>query len=744
MLKIEYAFKSLLTENEERPHLVWWTSANKGWYKKSHLKKDGSAFRGDVTVQIQGDNTYLFKYDETIRVQCLSYAETSAKRPGAIKSGSGYFYLKEAIIGIIKKGSYEKRISLTLPTVETEEGPLLKGVLDIVVTVDKPQLAIINKLKFSDPTKYDLIKDNEEFLISIGYAYANRTRLAFDVKELTKLISGGDEAAKESRGFLDSYKFESLDPSIEIHVPLYLNEVFPLPIWAFFVDSNPTELTKEDFVLNLLQISLDRNGMTKEKFISSIDTQLGSNSEEISNDFLDAIVVISKACSILSTSLPYIMDETFTGKGKKQIIESFHYALRLLDGDCEDLGSLIHRVCREFRIGDPSLRDVKSEYTQHGGWHDPALQATQKILYYYVSICPLGSVTSAYLGENDEKKSAKLPIIIGSEQDRKVDVGFHIWNMGIPLEYVERCIKKTNASTFKRFEACLKNLKRYKWEVNLPVLVQEGTGDLFPLIRPLQDYYKTSNEKQLAVESIKDAISMMRLIYINPKSFKRSTVERKQGLLKDVENSRFSTFYREGTHCYTDYFFLWGLDFGEVTWITVGSDYEWRWGAHMRSMVMKSEHLGLLITPGCTEDEYQLVKTVHRHLPPMGPFKLDITEEKKREVKAAIEDLKSKINISNSNESNRKSGNLSIFFSYEFIKDPEFRKQLAIDISEIEEVIGLNMFPEFIKKGIINIRMEFTMLIPTEEKLRKIEELRKKKEESGEGNSSDDSGSDGD
>jgi hypothetical protein len=734
MLKIDYTFHSLLSDKELKPYLSWWTSANKGLYKESNInynKKDGISeerSNGSVMIDIRKKETSYYSYDDSVRVECISYAESSAYRLARIKSGCSYFLVREAVLAILDKGKYETELAIILPTTETKKGALVKGKLKLNVTVDESQRKNLTRIKFNKPTKYDLIVENKEYLEMIGVAYANRTTLPFIWNDLDD-----QPFDLESQGISD-FDFRGIEPNIGLHVPLIKNEVFPIPIWSYWVNPDPSEISEESFMLRLLDLSLDRNGMKKGDFINAIKNQFNSKASKITPMFLRALLVIAITCTLVSNSLPYIADETFV-KGKKKIIESFHSAFRMKDGDCEDLGGLACRIAVEIKIGDPRLRDPNFEYTKHGSWADEGLREMQKVLFLYLVYGSLGSVTSAYLGQNDGK-SAKLPIIIDSESDKNVKIGFHIWGFLHPLKFIEACIERTNPDNEMKMYP---SMKRYSWENDLPVLTLEGTGQLMPLLRPYQDYFQTDIEKQNAVEYISDIIAMLKRIFMIPKSFKKGSIERKQGLLKDVENSRLSTFYREPTHMYTAEFILEGYNIAEFTWLTIGEKGKRVWGANMRHVVLQSNNLGLLITPGYTEEEFKLVKSVQRHLPPQGKLALKISEQRKKQMNDLLNTLRNKFNITETSETTLRKGKTNIYFCYEHLLNVEFQNQLKKDMDTITEIKKIDIFCEIIEEEIINFRFELTMTIPTQEDLSNLETEAKKQRKADGGNSDNES-----
>jgi hypothetical protein len=732
MLKIEYIFEPELNEQEKNPYLEWWTSANEGWSVMSPVLHDKHGIANkkterSVLIEVGVNNKRIFNADDAIRVECLSYAKSSVGRPARIKSGTSYFYLKDAITLIREHGFFEANLELRVPNFsEDKQNGLFKGNLYVKVTMPASKAT---DWKFEAPTKYDLLPENDDFLSGVVYGYGNRTSLPFR-----------EEMPDESLVKIPSdYKFDPIEPNIGIHVPVIINEVYPTPIGYFWIDPHPAVEPEENFMLNVLQISLDRKKVSLEAFTETIDQQFASHSARISNAFLEALVIISLACSLISTSLPYIPDLAFTTK-KKVVIESFHYAYRLKCGDCEDLGALAHRVARDFKMGLPEFRDLSQPYTELGGWKHPALKAVQKVLHYYVSRGPLGSVTSAYLGQDDKKK-ATLPIIIDSEQDKNVEIGFHIWNMLIPLEYEERLIKKTNPEYNIQLH---QGLLRYPWETSLEVLVLEGTGLLFPLLKPYQEYFSGKDEKHEAYEIIEDTISMAKCVFIPQGPLRKANTERQQSLLKDVDHSRLSTFYRELMHSYTDEYIRKKYNVTEFTFMTIKKGV-WYQGVNLRELIMKSENIGLLVTPGFTNNEARVVKSILRQLPPIGKFEenykgsanLNATMKAVDEIAIQLKSKYMAYDAPDTREHKRKSATLNLYFSFHDFLDATFRKELSDQILSIDEIMHTKIAVEPIDKEVINIRFEIQMEIPSRQKLEELEEMRKKKKTSKESESED-------
>ena len=103
-----------------------------------------------------------------------------------------------------------------------------------------------------------------------------------------------------------------------------------------------------------------------------------------------------------------------------------------LGGDCEDLANLIHMVYTRLKYGNPDFKDPNQHHKRHGSWNDSCLQALQRVCYLYVGFGSLGTVTSRFLNEKESKSKV---VVIGSEEDKQVEIGGHMW-YGISCEGV--------------------------------------------------------------------------------------------------------------------------------------------------------------------------------------------------------------------------------------------------------------------------------------------------------------------
>lgn len=422
---------------------------------------------------------------------------------------------------------------------------------------------------------------------------------------------------------------------------------------------------------------------------------------------------------------------------------TFVFRNGILGHNCEDLAKLIHRIASMLDRGIAKYADKTQFHKRHGGWNTPLLDAMQRIAHLYVSIGVLGSVTSRYLGE--DKTNKRLPII-NSEEDNNAEIGAHMFQEYIPLYKIENYISNAGnynteitdeTGTTKKVFRLFPNEKRYKWVTSLPHLVGEGTGYLDCLLKAISEYF--SHDKSLQSRRIENCayyIEGIRTVLTSSQLLRKFYFKRPQYMLRDIKESRLSTFYREAVHSYTDKFLLEGYNFSEFTWTymgtcqpikqTDGENNAWRYGITMRERLFdngeEGSPIGLVISPPYTEPEFAVIKSIMRHLPPLKNPVYDLPEDYE-EITADVhsfnesmrEGLNGELNDSyriNYLERNKKQS-ICFYSSSDIFKNTAFREALKNEILNLKNtVIKAVAFVEVITKDISNIRIEVTALVP--------------------------------
>lgn len=710
-------------EFERDPEILWWCTSNPTWAKfEKVIWEDGDNSKEKTyiksivhTITIPVGDVKKLRIDDGIGAECVVQAPNQDGRPVGSKAGSTFIFLKD-ILDYQRSNlrtPFETILEFRLQTYQPDNVPFLKG--RMTIKLENHVNTLNMGWKFS------------------GHSYPNVPKMAGAFEQV---ISNGilrnlfpfDERAREIKGY-----FPPVDKSVDrVHAPIWVGERGAVPGMYFWVHYTNHPLD-EKFYSNLARIALARNRMDPDDFMHAIEEQFSSNEKTISPKFVDALTVIVDMCLIPSTSLPYIGDFTDTGKrgktkffdrGKKRRvdIESFHDAKRMRGGDCEDLANLIDRVMTGIYVGMPELANKGVSYMEHGSWNDKILRYMQRVSRLYVNMGSLGSVVGAYLGQKEGQKMERPPII-HSEQDNNVELGAHMWWEWSPLNRVEAHINATNSShKFKLFP----NEVQYPWEQDLPQFVGEGTGYLSPLQLPISEYFK-SNKEEASRRTEQQVIKINAMKHLGKvsKRLKFGQIQRIQSVIEDVPDMRITTFYREATHCYSNLPLRNGFNFGEFTLTQLSERIsestkkpesgnpaprtDWGFGVSMRDR-LKFEPFGLVVSPGYTETELHVVKSILRQFPPLAPLSVNVSKSFKTQFETLCtgfgDDMKK---IVKGRKQLEKGCYLNVMFRSDDFSNKEIRDEITEDILSIKDIASVDVTPEIIADDIHNVRITIWM-----------------------------------
>ncbi len=594
---LEYSYKPVhvdLESGETRPVFFWWSSATPHWSTWAPLEdeppKEGT-WTGWKRVEIPIRDTRSLRLDEQIHAQVLVHSPNIEGGLTMAKAGSGSFLLVH-----LKRRREElesSEIDLILPTFydESTEQPYQKGLLRVRLVASEGRM---DKWRFRNEVgRYDLLSVNSGHMDMILSRAVGRNMYPFS-----------KQARNAGHGLIPATKAVK-----RVHAPVWTNEAATVPgpwFWHNHTHSQPDER----YYANLARVALGRYAMSEEDFISICDRQFGDKqSDTISPDFRQAVRVWADMLTIVSTAMPYIGDYTYVErKGfwsrsfERVSIESFHDALRLRGGDCEDLGRLIHYHHQAIKYG--ANRDSTPAI-----WTDPIVQRMQRICQLYVGLGNLGTVTDPSLVQH---KGAKQMPKIGSPEDLAMDnkVGAHMWWEGVPLVKVERLINRTSKAGESPFRM---DPGRHDmlWEQDLPHVVGEGTGYLDPFLEPPRNEAEIRHKMQY--------FRALRKVMKPSKHLDSGQMQSTQRIAQDEPDLRYSTFYRRSVSCSTDEFARHGHRILELTWAHRNSEGRWVYAVNMRDKLRDDGArglLGLVPTPGYDDEERSVVESILRQAPP--------------------------------------------------------------------------------------------------------------------------------
>ena len=487
-----------------------------------------------------------------------------------------------------------------------------------------------------------------------------------------------DEAVARGLGFRATTRDISA-----LHAPLWDSNV-PVPQWAFWMQIG--DRIEGDQMRQLAQslrsafdIVLARHDWKggERDFIALVLSQTRNlDSDAYDPRYTFACAVLCDVCALFATQLYYRYDEAFeveehwfkSSSTRRYDIESFHDALAMHGGDCEDLASLIHRVFRWIQMGDPSRTpssiNSKNFFQTYGGWTDPALDALQRMAYWYVSGGCVGSVTSARVPSGAGGKKPKL--IINSDLDESLSIGGHMWNVMLPVTKAEELLKRMNRFTIGPgdLRPDYPGRRGYPgWIRYLPMLTGEGTGALYPLVMPWKTYMHTDQGRELAELEHTRRLDAVELVQNSTRAMRLLQVQRVSDRVDPEANQRVNFFYRRATAFYTDDMALRGIPHFGCVWTRTaprvpettapsrvagipgegGPGTSPTWGVNLRDVILAANggaygdgkpNVALTLNPAVTDGEMASFKSRIRQLKPWAvPV---ITESARDEVERLV------------------------------------------------------------------------------------------------------------
>ncbi len=360
-LKIHFIYQGKLAGNpyEVNPYLYWWSSTIrnvKNGTARSPIKflNEENQISSKMIVNVPISNSDTYQLDDNIWTECIVHSPSQEGKYVGSRAGALHVTLKDIYDQILENGKWKrKRNDLLMNQMKTDHGqPYKKGEL-IKMKILLHENPFIKNWKFpsNSPGPYDIVPKNGQFLSKV-----------LNMSVMSALFPYTDTAGKMNLQFQPSVsRIES------IHAPLWVSNI-EVPGWCYWIDYSDYE-PDEPFMTNLASVALDRYGINRNQFLHIADKQLQTISDNYDEDFHTVVAVTMNACAILSISLYYKSDESYsvekersffifqnnTPTIRKKSIESFNDALLMLGDDCEGLGVLIHRVMRIMAPMPPEI-----------------------------------------------------------------------------------------------------------------------------------------------------------------------------------------------------------------------------------------------------------------------------------------------------------------------------------------------------------------------------------------------------
>lgn len=309
---------------------------------------------------------------------------------------------------------------------------------------DEAELDLFN---FSTGAKYGTIHmqisglNNVKFMnsqgLTVNTANASCIQSKFDgyiAKHMTPFLNRNIKAS-------DSFLYR-------VHAPVYNTRIMRLPGSAFYlIPERVIQTVDEKWMLQWVEVALNRYNMTKDDFNSTIQKQM-KETALIDNFNLCTQVVGMAACTLVH-SFDYKGDYIYNKYDRKTAIESFDNIFVTEAGDCEDSSKGIYTIFSLFIKGTYKTKTMRN---------------VQRLATLYVPAGVLGEVNN--------------PSIHTTSSDSKLA---HMFAVAIPRHMFYR--NSTNSS---------QNIALYhNFESKLQPLLLEGTGKVLPEVKLNSNFQNT-------------------------------------------------------------------------------------------------------------------------------------------------------------------------------------------------------------------------------------------------------------
>lgn len=413
-------------------------------------------------------------------------------------------------------------------------------------------------ISFAEPTPYSFVDSNSDFIAKTTTCIVAR-----------KIVAYTDEAAARGKSFTPLRQILT-----HVQAPWY-NATAGVTYGAVFWMLSKTSSDNTEFYDELIGNALFRRNRDKEYFLSTIENQfvdIKENPEYFNDEFNMVVRIIGDVLCMPSTALPYISD--FVDANKRKIMnasgkaglpkynpklmkssESWDCAIVRNGGDCEDLARLIHLTFQGLRTGKFAEGSLAA--------------AAQKVLKLYVGCGSLGSVLSPAMGNDNEPVAKKYagPNIIDSEEDKKADVGAHMFYEIHPTWKFVEFLQKTTTNLPDSVHG---EHREPGWR-NLISCILEGTGRLDPFQLPAAAASTSPDRavREALVEKETNRRRAIRYLVENSSVTSLMQMTRAQKEMKYVPNARFGDFYMQSTS-FATLEFMDSLNTVEFMWATLG------------------------------------------------------------------------------------------------------------------------------------------------------------------------------
>ena len=695
--KLRVIYEPNLTQKETYPEIMVWTSMEerpKRWFQLHEMQSSSeqSTFEVSVPRLFRGN---VVQRDAAVHFQAFVLVPNSDGKKEREKAGSGTVFLADVVKG------QAVTVDLVLQSYLTDsENAVTKGRL----TIPKGYAVVDSSLKFADSSRLDVVPGNAEHLQSSMLMQVRRNMLPFSAEALNQIKLRFRPTFEEDR---------------QVHAPVDNNSIIPIPgefYWADLGTDLDEQSMDDKFALRILKTSVERMGWSLDDFSKAVEQQhsfssSSSSTVKVSVAYLRAGEASAGALCLVANSIVYIGDYAFVPDGKVTV-EDFADGLMKFAGDCEDDAKLIARVFKGIRDGKFSNRHARN---------------MQSVLRRYECMGTLGSVTSRNIAEAATQQNGGTRPRIGSQIDRSMNVGAHMWITLVPKEYYRKMLNRTTSRHLFAGDS------RAAWEADLEVLICEGTGPLRPMILAEESRYSDRRRKEKAIlEELKMRKALQRLLAGTGSDvgseFEGAQLLRRQQDLKNDPEVRATTFYRVATaffpvlpeetdrrellepeddtrDIYTERYLI-PVQIGSRDGSRDGSN-AMTWGANLTDVVNKRSFVGALRTLKAKKKERLIIRSISRHLPPYAPIRFvepDVSEV--RRVDAWNGMLSSKGIVGSKGRSGDSTTMVVLFWRMEDLGDEQVRQIVDSMDQNREWIQGAHVEHEPVVQGLSTVRLQ--------------------------------------
>ena len=378
-----------------------------------------------------------------------------------------------------------------------------------------------------------------------------------------------------------------------VHTDYYTMRAFDLPSFSYCM--SPVYIrnmqTTIDEIRHLLQMALVRWDVSEEEFVNSVQEQLESDGEEVTQNFHLMCTMVADMIRFFPACCPYVPDVGHSfGNDRKHIklhnIEAYKDMGITQGGDCEDAAMYSDRLVRLIKM--IPLDSAQKE--------NRSLIHLQKLLNLYVSAMILSSVTAA--SANSHGKSEDMA---------------HVFTVLLPWSWVQDCIKRFDSSS-----PLLPSVNAHvhkKWSKKLLTRVSDGTGWVDPAQLP-KNYYVWDNNSQ----SAQDEANYQNLARQNNEvnvpeltklpTFITQSISDKQMEIMNLDE--YSPFYRRAVSFWSTEFLQMGKRFVDFGFLNKDNTY----GIRFCDLISCNPQIKIMPVTEITTTEIQLVNDFLGHLHP--------------------------------------------------------------------------------------------------------------------------------